>query len=165
LLQQFPARYYLVAVPQLFMLHHETYFCDMEPGLYSAMMNVTHYIVGQTFLSTSYSQFKRICLPATYAAETNRSTWNTRENADNADVTVGKKQGHEGYSPASANSTSRSRLGCQVNLPRFIKEDGEGHAVAQLVEVLRYKPEGCVFDFFIDVILPTALSPSVRFSL
>jgi len=24
---------------------------------------------------------------------------------------------------------------------------GEGHAVAQLVEALRYKPEGCGFDF------------------
>ena len=36
-----------------------------------------------------------------------------------------------------------------------------GHAVAQLVEALRYKPEGRGFDsrleFFIDIILPVAL--------
>jgi hypothetical protein len=38
--------------------------------------------------------------------------------------------------------------------------------VAQLVETLRYKPEGCGFDpqwfhwiFFIDIILPAALWP------
>ena len=42
-----------------------------------------------------------------------------------------------------------------------------GHAVAQLVEALRYKPEGRGFDsryrhliFFFDVILPAALWPS-----
>ena len=41
-----------------------------------------------------------------------------------------------------------------------------GHAVAQLVEALRYKPEGRGFDspmvslkFFIDTILPVALWP------
>jgi len=40
-----------------------------------------------------------------------------------------------------------------------------GNAVAQLVEALRYKPEGCGFDsrfvveFFIDIIFPTALCP------
>ena len=41
-----------------------------------------------------------------------------------------------------------------------------GHAVAQLVETLRYKPEGHGFDsrwchrnFFIDIILPAALLP------
>jgi hypothetical protein len=37
-----------------------------------------------------------------------------------------------------------------------------GRAVAQLVAVLRYKPEGREFDslkFFIDIILPTALWP------
>ena len=41
-----------------------------------------------------------------------------------------------------------------------------GHAVAQLVEALRYKPEGRVLDsrwchwkFFIDIILPAALWP------
>ena len=41
-----------------------------------------------------------------------------------------------------------------------------GHVVAQLVEALRYKPEGCGFDsrwchskFFIDIILPAALWP------
>jgi hypothetical protein len=37
-----------------------------------------------------------------------------------------------------------------------------GHAVAQLVEALRYKPEGRGFDsleFFIDVIFPVALWP------
>jgi len=39
-----------------------------------------------------------------------------------------------------------------------------GHVVAQLVEALRYKPQGCGFDspmmsleFFIDVILLAAL--------
>ena len=40
-----------------------------------------------------------------------------------------------------------------------------GHAVAQLVEALRYKSEGRVFDsrlsleFFIGIILPVALWP------
>jgi len=41
-----------------------------------------------------------------------------------------------------------------------------GHAVAQLVEALGYKPEVCGFDsqwmsleFFVDVILPAALWP------
>jgi hypothetical protein len=41
-----------------------------------------------------------------------------------------------------------------------------GHAVAQLVEALRYKPEGRGFDsrwfhwnFFFDIILPAALWP------
>ena len=40
-----------------------------------------------------------------------------------------------------------------------------GHAVAQLVEALRYKPEGRGFDsrwcriFFIGIILPAALWP------
>ena len=39
-----------------------------------------------------------------------------------------------------------------------------GHAVAQLVEALRYKPEGrgfdsrwCLWNFIIDIILPVAL--------
>ena len=39
---------------------------------------------------------------------------------------------------------------------------GGGHAVAQLVETLRYNPEGRGFDllkFFIDIILPVALWP------
>jgi hypothetical protein len=42
----------------------------------------------------------------------------------------------------------------------------KGQAVAQLVETLRYKPEGRGFDsrwchwiFFIDIILPAALCP------
>jgi hypothetical protein len=38
-----------------------------------------------------------------------------------------------------------------------------GYPVAQLVEALHYKPEGCGFDsrwsFFIDIILPVALWP------
>jgi hypothetical protein len=41
-----------------------------------------------------------------------------------------------------------------------------GYAVEQLVEALRYKPEGCGFDsrrchfqFFNDIILPAALWP------
>ena len=56
-----------------------------------------------------------------------------------------QEQGHEGNSPASANSTSRSRLACQVNIPKIYKR--WGHVVGQLVEVLRYKPESCGFDF------------------
>ena len=42
----------------------------------------------------------------------------------------------------------------------------KGHGVAQLVEALRYKPEGRGFDssmvlleFFIEIILPAALWP------
>ena len=41
----------------------------------------------------------------------------------------------------------------------------EGHAVAQLVEALRYKLQGRGFDFFIDIILPAAQCPWRRLSL
>ena len=44
-----------------------------------------------------------------------------------------------------------------------------GHVVAQLIEALRYKPEGRGFDsrwcqwiFFIDTLLPAALRPWVN---
>jgi hypothetical protein len=37
----------------------------------------------------------------------------------------------------------------------------EGHAVAQLVEALRYKSEGRWFEFFIDLILPPHNGPGV----
>jgi len=44
------------------------------------------------------------------------------------------------------------------------KKDEVGHAVPQLLEALRYKPEGrgfdsrwCHLEFFIDIILPVAL--------
>jgi hypothetical protein len=45
----------------------------------------------------------------------------------------------------------------------IITDAGTGYAMAQLVEALRYKPEGREFDstvsleFFIDLILPAAL--------
>jgi hypothetical protein len=42
----------------------------------------------------------------------------------------------------------------------YLSTRTEGHVVAQLVEVLRYKPEGRGFDsleFFIDIIFSAAL--------
>jgi hypothetical protein len=47
-----------------------------------------------------------------------------------------------------------------VGAVRKIRRDSllcMGHAVARLVEALRYKPEGRGFDFFIDIFLPAAL--------
>jgi len=42
-----------------------------------------------------------------------------------------------------------------------------GYGVAQLVEALRYKPEGCglSLEFFIDLTLPATLRPWDRLSL
>ena len=38
-------------------------------------------------------------------------------------------------------------------------QQSRGHAVAQLVEALSYKPEGLGFDSRCDIILPAALWP------
>jgi len=35
----------------------------------------------------------------------------------------------------------------------------------QLVQALRYEPEGCMLEFFFDLILPAALWPQSRLSL
>ena len=69
--------------------------------------------------------------------------------------------------PSSAVSSpkGRSKSTLPVHLrPAFVAVGG--HAVAQLVEALRCKPEGRGFDspigsleFFIDIILPAALWP------
>jgi hypothetical protein len=54
-------------------------------------------------------------------------------------------------------------MSCLLNMPEDMQNLllSVGHAVAQLVEALRYKPEGRWFDsrFFIDIILSVALWP------
>jgi hypothetical protein len=64
---------------------------------------------------------------------------------------------------------SVKRVGSLIShLPcnKYMLKNVRGHAVAQLVEALRYKPECRGFDcrwvsmgFFIDIILPVVLRP------
>ena len=68
------------------------------------------------------------------------------------------------FEPFHSNSGT-TRPETSVNYKSALRNIREGHAVAQLVEALRYKPEGRGFDSpmvsleFIYIILPAALRP------